>query len=225
MAPRKLSGGGPQPAVGSWVSTNMASRVGKSVAMPTSTPAIEGQTAPSPQGRRTAGKTDDSLLSYAMAGGGRSDLGGTLGLAVLRLSRRLRQEAGWEVSQSQVSVLAVLAQAGELTLGELAATERIAPPSITRTAAWLERSGLIERRPDTTDRRVARVALSHAGERLLQVYRARGDAFLSTRLESLTEEECAVLSRAVPLLERLASEQVPKRFDRTDEAHRDTAST
>jgi DNA-binding MarR family transcriptional regulator len=141
-----------------------------------------------------------------MTGASRTDLGSGLRLAVLRLSRRLRQEAAGEITPSQLSALNVLAKHGELTLGELASIERIAPPSMTRIAARLESTGLLERRSDTSDRRVARVAISPAGARLLQEHRARGDAFVSARLETLSEEELEVLAQAVPLLERLASD-------------------
>lgn len=143
-----------------------------------------------------------------MTAGSRTDTGSALRVAVLRLSRRLRQETTGsdEVTPSQMSALLVLAKYGELTLGELASIERIAPPSMTRIAARLEERGLLERRPDSSDRRVARVALSDAGTELLRLTRARGDAFVSSRLASLSEEERQLLARAVPLLERLASD-------------------
>jgi DNA-binding MarR family transcriptional regulator len=113
----------------------------------------------------------------------------------------------------------VLARQGELTLGELAARERIAPPSMTRIAASLERSGLIERHPDPTDRRVARLAISQAGQRLLQMHRARGDSLLSGWLESLAQEELAVLASAIPLLERLVSAQAAEHETRARKAY------
>ena len=138
----------------------------------------------------------------------RTDLGSALRLSVLRLSRRLRQESAGtgEITPSQLSALTVLAKQGELTLGELAAIERIAPPSMTRIAARLEASGLLERRSDVSDRRVARVAISASGLELLARTRRRGDAFVSSQLEALTGEERDLLARAVPLLERLASD-------------------
>ncbi len=143
-----------------------------------------------------------------MTGGPRSDTGSALRLAVLRLSRRLRQETtgSGEITPSQMSALTVLAKHGELTLGELAAIERIAPPSMTRIAARLEEKGLLERRPDTSDRRVARVAISPTGQELLRQSRERGDAFMTARLARLSDDERELLSQAVPLLERLASE-------------------
>jgi DNA-binding MarR family transcriptional regulator len=133
-------------------------------------------------------------------------LGSQLRLAVLRLSRRLRQQTTGDITASQLSALAAVAKHGEVSLGELAAIERIAPPSMTRIAARLEEQGLLERRIDVADRRVARVAVSPAGSALLAENRTRRDAFLAARLQDFTTEERSVLAKAIPLLERLASE-------------------
>jgi len=133
-------------------------------------------------------------------------LGSQLRLAVLRLSRRLRQQAVGEVTASQLSALSVVAKHGEMSLGELAAIERVAPPSMTRIATRLETQGLLERRVDAVDRRVAQVAVSPAGEALLAETRTRRDAYLAARLQGFTSEERALLARAIPLLERLASQ-------------------
>jgi DNA-binding MarR family transcriptional regulator len=141
-----------------------------------------------------------------MAGTTAPTLGSQLRLAVLRLSRRLRQQTAGDVTASQLSALSTVAKHGEVSLGELAAIERIAPPSMTRIAAALEEQGLLERRADAADRRVARVVVSPAGEALLAENRTRRDAFLAARLQDLTTEERAILAKAVPLLERLASE-------------------
>jgi DNA-binding MarR family transcriptional regulator len=135
-----------------------------------------------------------------------TELGSRLRLAVLRLSRRLRQEAVGEVTSSQLSALSVLSHRGELTLGELAGIERVAPPSMTRIAARLEERGLVERRTDVSDRRVARIAISPTGRDLINETRTRRDAYLSGRLQGFTEEERDLMERVVPLLERLASE-------------------
>ncbi len=134
-----------------------------------------------------------------------TSLGSQLRLVVLRLSRRLRQEAVGEITPSQLSALTVVAKRGEVTLGELAAVERIAPPSMTRIAARLEEQGFVERQVDPADRRVARLAPSAAGLDLLDGIRTRRDAYLASRLQEFTDEERGVLEAAVPLLERLAS--------------------
>ncbi len=133
-------------------------------------------------------------------------LGSQLRLAVLRLSRRLRQQAVGDITPSQLSALTAVERHREVTLGELAAIERIAPPSMTRIAARLEERGLVERHVDSSDRRVARLAVSPSGRQLLETIRSRRDAYLAARLQVLTAEEREVLEKAVPLLERLASE-------------------
>jgi DNA-binding MarR family transcriptional regulator len=142
----------------------------------------------------------------AMPVGSPTTLSSQLRLVVLRLSRRLRQEAAGDVTASQLSALSTVAKYGELTLGELAAIERIAPPSMTRIATRLEDNGWLERRPDPSDRRVVRVAVNSAGKELLLLTQTRRDAFLATRLQDFTEGELTVLEQAIPLLERLASD-------------------
>jgi DNA-binding MarR family transcriptional regulator len=127
-----------------------------------------------------------------------------LRLAVMRLSRRLRQEDVGDITQSQLSALATIERAGPLSLGDLADLERVAPPSMTRIAGRLEEAGLVVRNVDATDRRIARVAISETGRELLKQTRTRRDAYLATRLRALSPEERATLARALPLLERLA---------------------
>jgi DNA-binding MarR family transcriptional regulator len=127
-----------------------------------------------------------------------------LRLAVMRLSRRLRQQSVGDITQSQLSALSTVEHTGPVPLGELADIERVAPPSMTRIAAGLEERGLVDRTVDAADRRVARVEITTAGRELLAETRTRRDAFLANRLAALSPEEQEVLVRALPLLERLA---------------------
>lgn len=125
---------------------------------------------------------------------------------MLRLSRRLRQEAAGEITPSQLAALSTVSRLGELSLGELANVERIAPPTMTRIVARLEERGWLQRNVDSSDRRVTRVAVSDSGRALLDETRTRRDAYLAARIRKLSAEERAVLDRAVPLLERLAAD-------------------
>jgi DNA-binding MarR family transcriptional regulator len=127
-----------------------------------------------------------------------------LRLAVMRLSRRLRQQSVGDITQSQLSALSTVEHTGPVPLGELADIERVAPPSMTRIAAGLEERGLVDRTVDAADRRVARVEITGAGRELLAETRTRRDAFLANRLAALSPEEQEILVRALPLLERLA---------------------
>ena len=126
-----------------------------------------------------------------------------LRLAVMRLARRLRQQTLGEITASQLSALSSLNRLGPLTLGALAAVERVRPPTMTRIVGHLEAAGLVVRRPAPTDRRSAEVELSPSGRELLDRSRTRKDAYLAERLATLGPAEMAVLRRAAVVLERL----------------------
>lgn len=135
------------------------------------------------------------------------ELSSRLRLAIARLSRRLRQEAtSGDVSPSQLSALATVERLGPLTLGDLAARERVQPPTMTRIVTLLDEAGLVTREVDAGDRRVARVRITPAGARYLEKHRTRKNAYLAKRLRDLTPEEVARLEAAVPILERLVED-------------------
>jgi DNA-binding MarR family transcriptional regulator len=136
-----------------------------------------------------------------------TDLAPRLRLAVMRLARRLRQQSVDEaLTLSQVSALATLDRIGPLTLGDLAAAERVQPPTMTRVVASLLERGLVARTPNPLDRRSAQVAVTADGRRLLERNRSRRTAYLAKRLALLSAAERAVLDEALPLLERLAGD-------------------
>lgn len=126
-----------------------------------------------------------------------------LRLAVMRLARRLRQQTEGEITASQLSALFSVSRLGPLTLGALAAVERVRPPTMTRIVGHLEAAGLLVRRPAPADRRSAEVELSPSGRELLDRSRTRKDAYLAERLATLGPAELAVLWRAAAVLERL----------------------
>lgn len=137
-----------------------------------------------------------------------SGLASSLRISVARLTRRLRAERDPDnelLSVGQLSVLGVLFRTGESTVGELAAAERVQPPSMTRTVNCLEEGGYVVRRPHETDRRQVMVALSAKGEATLAADRRRRDAWLAQRLRELTPEERTLLRQAAPIIERLAN--------------------
>ena len=132
-----------------------------------------------------------------------ADLAVRLRLVIARTARRLRQEAGEELSPSQSVALATIDRHGPLTPSELAARERIQRPTATRVIARLEQAGLVDRTPDPGDRRSCIVALAPAGRELLARVRKRKDAYLSRRLRDLDADERATLDRAAAILERV----------------------
>jgi DNA-binding MarR family transcriptional regulator len=133
-------------------------------------------------------------------------LASELRFSVMRLRRRLANQGHPDnpLSLNAMAVLGALYRNGELTIGELAAHERVQPPSMTRTVNCLEEGGYVARRPHETDGRQVVVTLSETGRETLLADRDRRDAWLATRLRDLSADERAVLRQAAPILERLA---------------------
>jgi DNA-binding MarR family transcriptional regulator len=126
--------------------------------------------------------------------------------AVARMARRMRQAAGGELSASQSAALTTIDCHGPLTPSELAARERIQRPTATRVLARLEEAGLIARTADPLDRRSSLVSATAAGSALLVELRARRDAWMAARLDTLPPEDLATLDRAAGILERMLEE-------------------
>jgi DNA-binding MarR family transcriptional regulator len=133
-------------------------------------------------------------------------LASELRTSVMRLRRRLANERhpDNELGLPSMAVLGALYGHGDMTPTELAAHERVQPPSMTRTINCLEEGGYVVRRPHDTDGRQVVVSLSDAGRATLMADRARRDAWLAKRLRELSAEERALLRQVVPILERLA---------------------
>lgn len=124
-------------------------------------------------------------------------------LVVMRLARRLRQQASPGVTPSQLAALSSIERLGPLTLGELSSVERVRPPTMTRIVSGLEDVQFVTRERDPHDRRVARVGLTSLGQRFVEQSRTRRDAYLAAHLRSLTPTELNTLDRAARILERL----------------------
>jgi DNA-binding MarR family transcriptional regulator len=131
-------------------------------------------------------------------------LGSALRISVMRLSRRMRQERTEGLSASQVAALATMERQGPLSLGELAALERVQPPSMTRVVTGLVDAGLAERTPHPTDRRQVLVSVTESGRQLLAADRRRRDEWLAERLRELPQKDLEILRAAAPILDRLA---------------------
>lgn len=125
--------------------------------------------------------------------------------AVLRLARRLRQmrDDSLDLNSNQLSAMAVLLTEGDQLMGELAALEKVQPPSMTRIINGLEARDLVARRPHPGDRRQCLVTLTDAGRQVLLANRRRRDQWLAVRIAELSGEEREVLRRAVPILEKV----------------------
>jgi DNA-binding MarR family transcriptional regulator len=146
-----------------------------------------------------------TIMPTANATNATLDLASELRVALMRLVRRLRAERPDEgLTLSQLAVLGSLERHGPMKLGELAAHERVQPPSMTRAVAHLEERALVVRAGDPADRRHVVVSISELGKRLLREDRRRREQWLAGRLNELTVAERELLASVTPLLERLA---------------------
>lgn len=144
-------------------------------------------------------------------GSSRDDLRTTTGLAralrpaVMRLARRLRQmqDDSLDLNPNQLSAMAVLLNSGDQLMGELAALERVRPPSMTRVVNSLEARGYVLRRPDPRDHRQCLVTLTDSGRQVLLANRRRRDEWLAVRIAGLDPAERDVLRRAIRVLEKV----------------------
>jgi len=133
-------------------------------------------------------------------------LASELRMSVMRLRRRLANERdpGNDLSIGSMAVLGSLYRHGDLTVGELAALERVQPPSMTRKVNGLEEGGYVARRPHETDGRVVVVTLTDLGRDRVLADRRRRDYWLARQLRDLTLEERGVLRAAAPIIRSLA---------------------
>lgn len=104
---------------------------------------------------------------------------------------------------ARLSALSVLVFGGPKTLGELAAAERVKPPTMSRVVAGLKRSGLARIEPDAHDQRRVRISVTPRGERVLQEARQRRIGLLTETFGDLEPAELEILAQAAEIIEQV----------------------
>jgi DNA-binding MarR family transcriptional regulator len=134
-----------------------------------------------------------------------SGLAHALRPVVMRLARSLRQvrDDSLDLQTNQLSAMAVLLNDGDMLMGELAAAEKVQPPSMTRIVNGLEERGYVARRPDPRDGRQCLVTLTQAGREVILANRRRRNEWLTVRIAKLDPDEREVLRQAVPILAKV----------------------
>jgi DNA-binding MarR family transcriptional regulator len=138
-----------------------------------------------------------------------TDSAARLRMAIVRTSRRLRQEAAGavgELTPTSAAALVTVERCGPLTPSELAEIERVKRPTATRTLRVLSEAGLVERAPDPEDGRSALVSITAAGRERLRRMRRRKNAYLARRMRDLPAGDIETLERAAEILEGILEE-------------------
>ena len=122
---------------------------------------------------------------------------------LIRLGSALRRERIAGVSPHQVGLLFSIKYRPGVTVGELAADDRVSTAAMSKRITRLERDGLVARTPSEADRRCIGLTLTDEGQRTLRRVRSRRTAWLATRLNALTHDELAAVEAAAEPLARL----------------------
>jgi len=127
----------------------------------------------------------------------------SLAIHLLRGLRREDVQAG--LTGPRLSALSVIVFGGPITLGELAATEQVKPPTMTRLVRALEQEQLVRREDDPGDGRIVRLRATAKGESVLHAGRARRVRRLAAPIGDLTTDERDLLHRAAEILARVVA--------------------
>ena len=112
-----------------------------------------------------------------------------------RMLASLQSGAPSPLTPTKLYALDVLAETGELRIGELAERVGLDETSATRLVDRLEAAGIAERRDKAEDRRVTNVGLTAAGAELAAKIGARRQLFFCEVLGALDPDERASLVR------------------------------
>lgn len=123
--------------------------------------------------------------------------------ALLRVSRRLRQEASRAgLSAQDALLLGAIQKRPGIGVSELAELDQTSKPTMSSHVKRLEAAGWIERRGDVQDARRAGLVVTSSGARQIEAIRRLRNDWLTARLSRLSPDERDRLSAAVaPLLE------------------------
>jgi DNA-binding MarR family transcriptional regulator len=121
----------------------------------------------------------------------------TIGRALYGLMTAAVRSQPRDMSLTSLSTLATLELTGPRRITDLAAGEGVMQPSMTALVSTLERSGLVERRSDPSDRRVALVTLTSDGTDYIRARRQAGVEVFAQLIDDLPADEADALSAAV----------------------------
>lgn len=127
---------------------------------------------------------------------------------LLRVSRRLRQEAQKAgLSAQDALVLAHVGNSPGIGVSALADVEQTSRPTMSEQVKRLEAAGLVQRSQDAEDARRSGLALTPRGAKTLAAIRAQRNDWLAARLARLTpQERDALAAAAEPLLRLVAGD-------------------
>lgn len=135
------------------------------------------------------------------------DLAEALRPAILRVSRRLRQEAQKAgLSAQDALLLGHIRKNPGVGVSAMAEAERTSKPTMSAHIKRLEAAGLLARADDAKDGRRSGFTITPAGARKLEIIRRERNDWLAARLGRLSDADRATLAAAAEPLLRLVAD-------------------
>ena len=135
------------------------------------------------------------------------DLPGRLGVAIQLLAHAGKVGGGrTDLTPTRLTALAIMASAGPMRMGALAARLGVQVSTMSRIVDILVASGWAERRPDEADHRACVIGITDAGSTLIDTVRQDNASRLADCVTRLDAADLAVLQAALPVLESLAQQ-------------------
>jgi DNA-binding MarR family transcriptional regulator len=127
------------------------------------------------------------------------------------LRRALRHEVGRpaglsSLSGAQLELARLVARRPAVSVADAARELRVAPNTVSTLVRQLTEAGVLIRRADTGDRRVARLELVPSVRESVESWRDRRAVALAAAVEQLSDEERHALEASIEVLSRLADE-------------------
>jgi DNA-binding MarR family transcriptional regulator len=119
--------------------------------------------------------------------------------------RTLASGAGVDLDATSIAAMTLLARDGEQRASVLASRLRVGASAISKLSNRLGARNLVEKRPDPSDSRATLLALSVAGEALVQALVDAGDVMMSDLLRDWRKEDRDDFNR---LLRRFRDEAI-----------------
>ncbi|MGC8498458.1 MAG: MarR family winged helix-turn-helix transcriptional regulator [Acidimicrobiales bacterium] len=121
-------------------------------------------------------------------------------VTTVRLTRQLRQRDRSGLSITQYAALASVVDHDALSIGGLAAREHQPSPAASRIADCLEAAGLLIRERNPQDGRGVILHATERGRAVVTAQRARGNAWLASRLAALSPQQRDLVAGGIEVL-------------------------
>jgi DNA-binding MarR family transcriptional regulator len=134
-------------------------------------------------------------------------------LAAIGLVRRhLRRSVGrpFSLSDSQAELIRTVRRNPGISVAEAAAELGLVSNTVSTLVGQLTERGLLQRTPDESDRRVARLTLTEPAREQVEAWRDRRGALVTRALDGLEPTERDALRAALPVLAVLADRLHPE---------------